>query len=109
MNREKEQFAGMSKWGLGGAALALLLAGGAGRIQAQASGRTTNAARQTMTTQSKFYCNIKALTPTERAHHKQLTEKLIAARQHCGNAKGLRIPVHPGKCNPGGVGRLGGC
>ena len=81
MNREKEQFAGMSKWGLGGAALALLLAGGAGRIQAQASGRTTNAARQTMTTQSKFYCNIKALTPTERAHHKQLTEKLIAARK----------------------------
>ncbi len=81
MNREKEQFAGMSKWGLSGAALALLLAGGAGRIQAQASGRTTNAARQTMTTQSKFYCNIKALTPTERAHHKQLTEKLIAARK----------------------------
>ena len=34
-----------------------------------------------MTTQSKFYCNIKALTPTERAHHKQLTEKLIAARK----------------------------
>ena len=34
-----------------------------------------------MTTQSKFYCNINALTPTERAHHKQLTEKLIAARK----------------------------
>ena len=34
-----------------------------------------------MTTQSKFYCNIKALTPTERAHYKQLTEKLIAARK----------------------------
>jgi hypothetical protein len=34
-----------------------------------------------MTTQSKFYCNIKSLNPTERAHHKQLTEKLIASRK----------------------------
>lgn len=35
----------------------------------------------TMTTQTKFYCNIKALNPAERMHHKQLTEKLIAARK----------------------------
>jgi hypothetical protein len=34
-----------------------------------------------MTTQRKFYCNIQALHPIERAHHKQLTEKLIAARK----------------------------
>jgi hypothetical protein len=34
-----------------------------------------------MTTQGKFYCNIKALNPTERAHHKRLTDKLIAARK----------------------------
>ncbi len=33
------------------------------------------------TTQSKFFCNSKALTPEERAHHKQLTEKLLAARK----------------------------
>ena len=33
-----------------------------------------------MTTQTKFYCNIKALNPTERAHHKQLTDKLVAER-----------------------------
>ena len=32
------------------------------------------------TTQSKFYCNIKALTPEERAHLKQLGDKLKAAR-----------------------------
>ncbi len=31
--------------------------------------------------QSKFYCNIKALTPEERARHKQLSEKLMAARK----------------------------
>jgi hypothetical protein len=33
------------------------------------------------TTQGKFYCNIKALTPEERARHKQLTEKLMAMRK----------------------------
>jgi hypothetical protein len=33
------------------------------------------------TTQSKFYCNIKALTPEERARHKQLGDKLMAARK----------------------------
>ena len=34
-----------------------------------------------MTTQAKFYCNIGLLTSEERMHHKQLTDKLIAARQ----------------------------
>lgn len=33
-----------------------------------------------MTTRT-FFCNIGALNPTERAHHKQLTDKLIAARK----------------------------
>jgi hypothetical protein len=30
--------------------------------------------------QSKFYCNTKALNPTERARHKLLTEKLVRQR-----------------------------
>jgi hypothetical protein len=34
-----------------------------------------------MTTQAKFYCNIGVLTSEERMHHKQLTDKLIAARE----------------------------
>jgi len=33
-----------------------------------------------MTTESKFVCNISALKPVERAHHKQLTEKLIGSQ-----------------------------
>jgi hypothetical protein len=37
-----------------------------------------SASNQT-TTQTKFYCNIKVLTPDERARHQKLTEKLIAA------------------------------
>ena len=32
-------------------------------------------------TQSKFYCNIKALTREERSRHKQLSEKLMATRK----------------------------
>jgi hypothetical protein len=31
-------------------------------------------------TQTKFYCNTKALNPSERAHHKLLTYKLVANR-----------------------------
>ncbi len=80
MTSGKEQIAGMSKWSLVGVTLGLMIVGGVGRVQAQGSPLATNAERQTMTTQSKFYCNIKALNPTERAHHKQLTEKLIVSR-----------------------------
>jgi hypothetical protein len=39
----------------------------------------TKQERQLMT-QSKFYCNTKALNPTERARHKLLTDKLMAQR-----------------------------
>jgi hypothetical protein len=81
MKTKKKSFMGLKKHIGAGAALALLVAGGgAGRTQAQASPVATNTERQTMT-QSKFYCNIKALNPTERAHHKELTGKLIAARK----------------------------
>ena len=34
-----------------------------------------------MVTDNKFYCNAKALNPAERAHQKQLTDKLIAERK----------------------------
>ena len=34
-----------------------------------------------MTTESRFYCNIKALSPSERLEHKQLTDKLALARK----------------------------
>lgn len=49
------------------------------------TGRSTEesgkGARKMITTQNKFYCNIKALTPEERAHHKQLGDKLTAVRK----------------------------
>ena len=31
--------------------------------------------------QGKFYCNVKALQPAERARHHELTEKLISVRK----------------------------
>jgi hypothetical protein len=43
--------------------------------------KTKEKEKQVLTTQNRFYCNIKALNPAEREHHKQLTDKLIAARR----------------------------
>ena len=57
-----------------------------------------------MTTQSKFYCNIKALTPEERARHKQLTEKLMAARKETvETAKGYELQYTPADVTIGEV------
>ena len=64
------------------AALALMIGGGgAARVAAQNSPAAMNKEKQVATTQSKFYCNVKALTLEERARHKQLGEKLLAARK----------------------------
>ena len=64
-----------------GIALALLMTSGASaRAQAQPTTPTSTATLQTPTEESKFYCNISALDPAERAHHQQLTAKLIAVR-----------------------------
>jgi len=81
MNR-KEQFAGIFKKSVAGAAVLVLLTGTPARA-VPSSDKTVLAADtgKQMTTQSKFYCNTKALTPEERAHHKQLSEKLMAARK----------------------------
>jgi len=81
VNNENEKFTPTWKLSLLGAALALLMAGtGAVRMQAQAVPKKMNAEGQPMTTQNKFYCNRNALNPTERAHHKQLTDKLLATQ-----------------------------
>jgi len=58
-----------------------------------ASGNT----EKQMTTQNKFFCNIKALTPEERAHHKQLTEKLMRMRKETvETATGYELQYSPG-------------
>jgi hypothetical protein len=98
MNRNQERFGKVTRrsglvWA--GAALAMLLSGG------EAVGLTVqNSAwdkeKEMATTQSKFFCNVKALTPEERAHHTQLTEKLLAARKEIlETAKGYEFQFSP--------------
>jgi len=53
---------------------------GALHVRAQITPQKANLDSSAMTRQSKFYCNLKALSPSERDRHKKLTEKLIAAR-----------------------------
>jgi hypothetical protein len=76
-----KRFTVLSKGTAAGAALTVLLAAsGTGWAPTKASAATIPATRRT-SNDSKFYCNIKALNPAERAHHQQLIEKLIAARK----------------------------
>jgi hypothetical protein len=83
MRNRNEQFAGKNTKKATRLALAAwIAAAGVGSLAAQSSTITVYGEKQTMTTtQSKFYCNTKALTPAERARHKQLTEKLTAERR----------------------------
>jgi hypothetical protein len=81
MNKMKEQFVRTGKWSAAVLAAALLLLSGmTGTLAAQSSPGETKAQNQAAVTQGKFYCNIKALTPAERARHKELGDKMFAAK-----------------------------
>ena len=83
MNHKKQRFTRMHKRNAVAAALTLLMPviAGVAVTGATVQARTANTEKQMNPTPSKFYCNTKALTPEERAHHKQLSEKLMAARK----------------------------
>ena len=78
-----------------GVSLSLLtMAGNCADAKAQGP-RGSNAEKQTVT-QSKFYCNIKALSPAERTSHKQLTDKLMALRRETVESeKGYEFQYSP--------------
>jgi hypothetical protein len=78
------------------ASLSLLTMVGHGAdAKAQAPAAASNAGKQTVT-QSKFYCNINALSPAERASHKQLTDKLMALRRETVESeKGYEFQYNP--------------
>jgi hypothetical protein len=82
MKNRKERFESASEKTAAIAALAILI-GGSGVIKLAAHGSATlvQPEKQMTTAPGKFYCNTKALTPEERARHRQLTEKLMAARK----------------------------
>jgi hypothetical protein len=60
------------------AAALVITAGLAARMEGYESRQTVT--EDHMAAGNKFFCNINALAPAERAHHKQLTEKLISSR-----------------------------
>jgi hypothetical protein len=73
----------------------LMMTSGAGRAAAQAP-TTSGGAREQNAEESKFYCNTKALSPAERAHHKEVTEKLIKVRtQVVETPKGYEFQYSP--------------
>jgi hypothetical protein len=71
----------MSKGNIAAITMMALAVGVSPCFVAQDVATKTSKEKAAVTTQTKFYCNIKALTPTERAHHKQLTDKLTAMRK----------------------------
>lgn len=73
----------MMKCGASAAALAfVLITSGAARAQVPASSTnaTANPASSAINQKGKFYCNVAALNPAERAHQNKLTAKLLAVR-----------------------------
>jgi hypothetical protein len=96
MKNEKERFVTVSKKSAAGVTMALWM-GSAMGLAAQGSAILVTPERQVATVQSKFYCNIKALTPEERTRHKQLSEKLLAARKETVETeKGYEFQYSPG-------------
>jgi hypothetical protein len=62
------------------ASVALLgLGGGTARTKLNEPAQSSGTERHS-TVQSKFFCNSQALSPADRAHHKQLTDKLMAVK-----------------------------
>jgi hypothetical protein len=73
----------------------LMMTCGAGRAAAQAPTAPSGASEQNAE-ESKFYCNTKALSPAERAHHKEVTEELIKMRmQVVETPKGYEFQYSP--------------
>ncbi len=97
MKNGKERFVEASEKSAAILTLALWIGGsGAMVLRAQNSAILVQPERQAATVQSKFYCNIKALTPEERARHKQLSEKLMAARKEIVETeKGYEFQYNP--------------
>jgi hypothetical protein len=77
--------------------LALVLVSGGGDAIAAQTVPARNQEKEVMT-QSKFFCNTKALNPDERAHHKLLTDRLVAQRtQIIETDKGYEFQYNPSK------------
>lgn len=102
MNKEWKQRMQNTSGKVAVAVLGVSIAGAAaGQNLPQQSGKNAG----TTSIQEGFYCNTKALSPEERARHKQLTEKLLAARnQTVETEKGYEFQYSPDKVSIAEVG-----
>jgi hypothetical protein len=97
VNNQSKQLITTRKRSLRGATLAVVMVVGvAGQMQTQSVPVTVEEQSQTITRPDKFQCNRNALNPTERTHHKVLTDKLIANRTEIvGTAIGYEFQFSP--------------
>ena len=75
-----QRFVGLTKYGVSGIILAGVALGGA-PLSVPGSRANSAIEERTVAVQSKFYCNINALNPAERAHLRELGEKLRGSRK----------------------------
>jgi hypothetical protein len=97
MKNGKEKFLAAGKKSAAGVTLAVWMSSsGALALGAQEPAFIVKPERQVETVQSKYYCNIKALTPEERKGHEKLTEKLMTERKEIvETAKGYEFQFSP--------------
>jgi hypothetical protein len=92
----KRKFATRAKTIAATAGLALLTIAAAARMEARNWSLPANPTQQTVAARGKFFCNIQAWSPAERAHHKQLTDKLRSLRKEViETAKGYEFQYSP--------------
>lgn len=99
MNKEWMQQARRIGLKTAGSIVALFLVGAA-----MARGTQEKGGMATTDAHGKFYCNIKALKSAERARHKELSDKLMTARdESVETAKGYEFQYSPAKMSLGEV------
>ena len=84
----------------------LVLAGSLSGTVSVSSSQQAKGGMDTATTdaQGRFYCNIKALTPAQRIRHKELGERMAAARTATVETeKGYEFQYSPEKISVGEV------
>jgi hypothetical protein len=101
MNHEWKRRMGRAAREMGALGAVLTVAGTASGQAVQQKGGMDTA---TTDARGKFYCNVKALTVTEKARHKELGEKMVVARTGTvETAKGYEFQYDPSKITVGEV------
>lgn len=102
MNNEWKQRMQKASREIGAVALAATFAS----APAISAAQQAKGGKDTATTdvQGKFYCNLRALTPTERTRHKELGERMTAAQTATVETeKGYEFQYSPDKISLGEV------